>query len=75
MLPPALALANGPSELRTGEVTAHLLTNPVVIRLFLPVEIGVDGALGGPVTVQVRPGATDPSGLTREAEEPCSAGI
>ena len=46
-----------------------------VIRLFLPVEIGVDGALGGPVTVQVRPGATDPSGLTREAEEPCSAGI
>ena len=69
-----LALADGPSELRTSEVTAHLLTNAEVIRLFLPVEIGVDGPLGGPTTVQVRPGPVDPSGLTREAEEPCSAG-
>ena len=43
-------------------------------RLFLPVEIGVDGPLGGPATVQVRLGPVDPSGLTREAEEPCSAG-
>ena len=69
-----LALADGPSELRTSEVTAHLLTNAEVIRLFLPVEIGVDGPLGGPATVQVRPGPVDPRGLTREAEEPCSAG-
>ena len=69
-----LALADGPSELRTSEVTAHLLTNAEVIRLFLPVEIGVDGALGGPATVQVRPVSADPRGLTREAEQPCSAG-
>jgi RNA 3'-terminal phosphate cyclase (ATP) len=69
-----LALAEEPSELRTSEVTAHLLTNAEVIRLFLPVEIGVDGPLGGPATVQVRSGPADPSGLTREAEEPCSAG-
>jgi RNA 3'-terminal phosphate cyclase (ATP) len=69
-----LALADGPSELRTSEVTAHLLTNVEVIRLFLPVEIGVDGPLGGPATVQVRPGPSDPRGRTREAEEPCSAG-
>jgi RNA 3'-terminal phosphate cyclase (ATP) len=69
-----LALADGPPELRTSEVTAHLLINAEVIRLFLPVEIGVDGALGGPATVQVRPGQADPRGLTREAEEPCSAG-
>jgi RNA 3'-terminal phosphate cyclase (ATP) len=69
-----LALANGPSELRTSEVTAHLLTNADVIRLFLPVEIGVDGPLGGPATVQVRPGPADQSGQAREAEEPCSAG-
>ena len=59
-----LALANGPSELRTGEVTAHLLTNAEVIRLFLPVEIGVDGPLGGPATVQVQPGPAGQSELT-----------
>jgi len=70
-----LALADGPSELRTSEVTAHLLTNAEVIRLFLPVEIGVDGPLGGPATVRVRPGPIDPRGLTQEAEAPCSAGI
>jgi RNA 3'-terminal phosphate cyclase (ATP) len=69
-----LALADEPSELRTSEVTAHLLTNADVIRLFLPVEIGVDGPLGGPATVRVRPGPAAPGGLTREAEEPCFAG-
>ena len=72
MLP--LALADGPSELRTSQITAHLRTNAEVIRLFLPVEIGVDGPLGGPATVQVRPGPADLHGLTREAKEPCSAG-
>ena len=66
-----LALADGPSELRTSEVTAHLLTNAEVIRLFLAVEIDVDGPFGGPATVQVRPGS---AGLKREMEEPCSAG-
>jgi len=66
-----LALADGPSELRTSEVTAHLLTNAEVIRLFLAVEIDVDGPFGGPATVQVQPGS---AGLTRETEEPCSAG-
>jgi len=59
-----LALANGPSELRTSEVTAHLLTNVQVIRLFLPVEIGVDGPLGGPATVRVQPGPAGQSELT-----------
>ena len=52
-----LALAESPSELRTSQITAHLLTNAEVIRLFLPVEIGVDGPFGGPATVQVRPGS------------------
>jgi RNA 3'-terminal phosphate cyclase (ATP) len=59
-----LALANGPSALRTSEVTAHLLTNAEVIRLFLPVEIGVDGPLGGAATVEVRPEPAGPSDLT-----------
>jgi RNA 3'-terminal phosphate cyclase (ATP) len=66
-----LALADGPSELRTSEVTAPLLTNAEVTRLFLAVEIDVDGPLGGPATVQVRPGS---AGLTRETEDPGSAG-
>lgn len=50
-----LALAGEASCLRTSAVTSHLLTNAEVIQLFLPVEIQVDGALGGPATVQVRP--------------------
>jgi len=69
-----LALADGPSELRTSEVTAHLLTNAEVIRLFLPVEIDVDGPQGSPATVQIRSEPADPSGLTRGTELPCSAG-
>ena len=69
-----LALADGPSELRTSEVTAHLLTNAEVIRLFLPVEIGVDGALGGPGTVQLHARPADASSLTLITEKPCSAG-
>jgi RNA 3'-terminal phosphate cyclase len=69
-----LALADGPSELRTSEVTAHLLTNAKVIRLFLPVEIGVDGPIGGPGAVQVRPVPAHNGGRTREMEDPCSAG-
>jgi RNA 3'-terminal phosphate cyclase (ATP) len=69
-----LAMADGPSELRTSEVTEHLLTNTEVIRLFLPVEIGVDGPLGGPANVPVRPGPSDPCGPTRGTEGPCSAG-
>jgi len=56
-----LALANGPSELRTSEVTTHLLTNAAVIRLFVLVEIGVDGPLGNPATVRVQPGPVGPS--------------
>ena len=68
-----LALADGPSRLRTSKVTAHLLTNAEVIRLFLPVEIGVNGPLGGPATVQVRPGTADPIGLNQETEDLCSA--
>jgi RNA 3'-terminal phosphate cyclase (ATP) len=69
-----LALADGPSELRTSEVTAHLLTNAEVIRLFLPVEIDVDGPQGSPATIHLRPEPAEPNGLTRRTEDPCSAG-
>jgi RNA 3'-terminal phosphate cyclase (ATP) len=63
-----VAVADGPSELRTSVATAHLLTNAEVIRLFLPVEIAVDGPLGGPASFRVRPGSDDPIGLTRGME-------
>jgi hypothetical protein len=36
-------MADGPSSLHTSKLTAHLLTNAEVIRLFLPIEIAVDG--------------------------------
>jgi RNA 3'-terminal phosphate cyclase (ATP) len=69
-----LAMAGGPSELRTSEVTLHLLTNAEVIRLFLPAGIGVDSPLGAAATIQVRPAAADASALNREERDPCSAG-
>ena len=49
-----LAMADGPSALRTSNVTPHLLTNAEVIRQFLPIEIDIDGPLGGPATVRLR---------------------
>jgi len=48
-----LALADGPSTLRTAVATSHLLTNAAVIRLFLPVDIRVDGRPGGPATLYI----------------------
>jgi RNA 3'-terminal phosphate cyclase (ATP) len=56
-----LALANGPSTLRTSEVTRHLLTNAEVIRLFLPVVIAVDAPLGASADVHITP-ATQATG-------------
>ena len=50
-----LALADQPSELRTSEVTSHLLTNAEVIEKFLPVKITIDGYLGQPATLHVAP--------------------
>ena len=50
-----LALASGPSQIRTAAVTQHLLTNAEVIRAFLPVNIEVEGDLGQAATVRVVP--------------------
>lgn len=57
-----MALPDGPSCLRTGEVTGHLLTNAQVIQLFLPVRIEIDGAPGHPATIHVQPQARAASG-------------
>jgi len=50
-----LALAGKPSTLRTAEITLHLLTQVEVIGRFLPARIAVEGRLGEPGTVRVRP--------------------
>ncbi len=44
MLP--LSFAEGPSILHTSQITQHLLTNVEIIRLFLPVDISIDGDFG-----------------------------
>ncbi len=51
-----MALADGPSSMRTGQVTQHLLTNADIIRQFLPVKITVDGALGQVGMIHIDPG-------------------
>ncbi len=50
-----LALAAGPSELRTETISQHLLTNAAVIQAFLPVAIDIEGEIGAPGSVHVRP--------------------
>jgi len=50
-----LALACGPSSLRTSRVTRHLLTNAEVIRAFLAVAIAINGKEGEPGEIEVRP--------------------
>jgi RNA 3'-terminal phosphate cyclase (ATP) len=48
-----LALAEGPSEYTTAEVTSHLLTNVAVIRRFLDREITCEGEEGKPGVVRI----------------------
>lgn len=68
-----LAVASGTSSLHTSEVTTHLLTNAEVIRLFLPVEIRVDGAVGSPADIRVQPAPAPISGPDPRTEDACSA--
>jgi RNA 3'-terminal phosphate cyclase (ATP) len=48
-----LAFARGESRFRTSQVTLHLLTNAQIVRLFLPVQIEIEGALGQPGEVRI----------------------
>jgi RNA 3'-terminal phosphate cyclase (ATP) len=50
-----LSLAQGESLLRTTRVSRHLLTNCDVIHDFLPMELEIEGALGEPGTIHIRP--------------------
>jgi RNA 3'-terminal phosphate cyclase (ATP) len=48
-----LAVVPGTSEMRTSEVTQHLLTLSDLLPRFLPVRIRVEGDLGSPGTVRI----------------------
>jgi RNA 3'-terminal phosphate cyclase (ATP) len=49
-----LALAEGPSEYATAEVTLHLTTNVAVIGYFVEREIVCEGEMGQPGVVTIR---------------------
>jgi RNA 3'-terminal phosphate cyclase (ATP) len=51
-----LSAVAGRSELRPARITQHLVTNADVVRLFLPVDIVIDGSIGTPgsITIQGR---------------------
>jgi RNA 3'-terminal phosphate cyclase (ATP) len=49
-----LAFVTGVSELRTDKITQHLVTNAETIRMFLPVEIEICGALDSAGVVRIK---------------------
>jgi RNA 3'-phosphate cyclase len=52
-----MALANGPSMLRTPRITSHLVTNIATLQKFLPTAIRLSGELGRAGAVEVVPSA------------------
>jgi len=50
-----LALTRGASEMRTSKVTQHLTTNASIVEMFLPIRIEIDGELGQPGLIRIRP--------------------
>jgi RNA 3'-terminal phosphate cyclase (ATP) len=52
-----MALANGPSTLRTPRITSHLLTNIATLQQFLPTAIRLSAEPGQPGAVEVVPSA------------------
>jgi len=48
-----MALAEGASQVRTSQVSQHLLTNAWVVRKFLARDIRVEGEPGTPGTLVV----------------------
>jgi len=50
---PFMALAKGKSEVQTGNLTKHCLTNISVVEKFLPVKFSVQGSEGKPAVVSV----------------------
>lgn len=50
-----LSLAGGVSELRTSQVTEHLLTNAEVLQKFLPTRIEIIGEIGESGVIRIHP--------------------
>jgi RNA 3'-terminal phosphate cyclase (ATP) len=50
-----MALARGASGIRTSKVTQHLTTNVGIVKMFLPVSIEIDGDIGHPGSIRIRP--------------------
>jgi RNA 3'-terminal phosphate cyclase (ATP) len=50
-----MVLSRGSSIMSTSKVTNHLLTNAEIIKRFMPVDIQIDGGLGSPGMVVVKP--------------------
>jgi RNA 3'-terminal phosphate cyclase (ATP) len=50
-----LAFGAGPSEFHTCQITQHLVTNAAVIQAFLAVAIMIDGMVGEPGRVTIKP--------------------
>jgi RNA 3'-terminal phosphate cyclase (ATP) len=57
-----MALASSPSRFRTSKITQHLLTNAWVVRQFVPVDIAIEGTLGGPGDVTISGQQLQPAG-------------
>ncbi len=51
-----LALARGESTIATTDITQHLVTNLAVIKAFAGIEYAVEGEVGRPGRISVRPG-------------------
>ncbi|MFN3763531.1 MAG: RNA 3'-terminal phosphate cyclase [Anaerolineae bacterium] len=50
-----MALAGGASRIVTSAITGHLLTNLAVLQAFLPIQATVEGEIGRPGAVALRP--------------------
>lgn len=51
-----MALASGESEVRSSRITQHLATNAEVVKIFLPVSIEIDAAVGQAGSIRIKPG-------------------
>jgi RNA 3'-terminal phosphate cyclase (ATP) len=50
-----LCLSNDVSELRTSQITKHLLTNAEILQMFVSTRIEIQGSLGEPGLIRVIP--------------------
>jgi len=49
-----LALAPGVSEVRTSKLTSHITTNAEIVKMFLPVDIEIEGTISHAGSLRIR---------------------